>query len=351
MSRFIRAAGIAAVLAIPLTGTTALAHNSAKTMTAVKLQLKWLPQAQFGGYYVALKKGYYAKQGLNVTILPGGQTAPEQVVEGGGAQFGVDWMAQLLAARQQGAPVVRVAQFYQATGMRMIAYKSSHINSIKDFKGKTVEVWLGGNQYQFFALMHKDGIKCSITANSCAGMTVKSEPFTMTDFLDHKTDIAQAMTYNELGIVTEPKKDGGNGVPLKSLKIFNYNKLGVSMLEDGLFSTSTWLKSHKAIAVKFIRATVQGWSYAAEHPTYAGQVSYQAEGTNRETEAHQIYMAKAVAKLVKYQLAGHPAGWLNPTAYTRTWQEAKEDGIIKSKPSNATAMSYWSKATKGMKSP
>ncbi|HEV3311840.1 MAG TPA: ABC transporter substrate-binding protein, partial [Chloroflexota bacterium] len=130
--------------------------------------------------------------------------------------------------------------------------------------------------------------------------------------------------------------------------IFDYNKLGVSMLEDGLFAEKSWLKTHASTAEKFIRASIEGWKYAVAHPTYAGQVCFKDEGTNAETEAHQIYMAKQVASLVKYQLSGHPIGWLNPTAYKRTWQEAVTDGIIAKAPSGATDMSYWSKASTGL---
>jgi NitT/TauT family transport system substrate-binding protein len=347
MKVFIRALAITAAVCIPLAGATALAHPSGSA-TTVKLQLKWLPQSQFMGYYVAAARGYYKHQSLNVDILPGGESAPETIVEGGGAQFGVDWMAQLLAARQTGQNVVRVAQIFQATGMRMIAFKSAHIKSVRDFKGRTVEVWPGGNQYQFFALMHKYGFKCSVTAFTCKGLTVKSEPFVMDDFVNHKTDLAQAMTYNELGIVDQKPPTGTYGIPESKLTVFDYNKLGVSMLEDGLFADGGWLKSHGAIAVKFIRASIQGWKYAVAHPTYAGTVCYDNEGTNGETLAHQIYMAQKVAKLTTYQLKGHQIGWLNPASYTRTWKEAKQDGIISSKPVNATNMSFWSKAIKGL---
>ena len=347
MSRFFRGLAVAAAVCIPLAGTSALAHPST-SLVSVKLQLKWLPQSQFAGYYVAAAKGYYKQQGLKVQILPGGESAPETIVEGGGAQFGVDWMAQLLAGRQTGQNVVRIAQIFQATGMRMIAFKSEHITSVKGFRGKTVEVWPGGNQYQFFALMHKYGFKCSVSAFTCKGLTVKSEPFVMDDFINHTTDLAQAMTYNELGIVDQKPPTGTYGIPASKLTIFNYNTLGVSMLEDGLFADGGWLKTHGAIAVKFIRASIEGWKYAAAHPSYAGTVCYDNEGTNSETLQHQIYMAQKVAKLVTYQLSGHQIGWLNPTAYTRTWKEAKQDGIISKAPSGATNMSYWTKATKGM---
>src|SRR5579859_2646561 len=78
-----------------------------RAMTSVSLVLKWLPQAQFAGYYVALKKGYYAKEGLDLKILPGGPTiTPEQVVANGGANFGLDWLPSLLEERDHGVNLV-----------------------------------------------------------------------------------------------------------------------------------------------------------------------------------------------------------------------------------------------------
>src|SRR5690242_157519 len=127
-------------------------------MTQVSIVLKWVTQAQFAGYFVAQKKGYYANEGLDVTIIPGGPNVlPEELVEKGTATFGLDWLPSLLAQRESGNDLVNIAQFYQTTGMRLIAFKSTGIRSPKDFKGKKIGVWQFGNQYQFLAWMAKLG--------------------------------------------------------------------------------------------------------------------------------------------------------------------------------------------------
>ena len=78
------------------------ARRAAKA-TKVTLQLKWVTQAQFAGYYAAKAKGYYAAQGLDVTIKVGGPNiVPEQVVAGGQAQFGIDWLSSLMLVARQG---------------------------------------------------------------------------------------------------------------------------------------------------------------------------------------------------------------------------------------------------------
>ena len=83
----------------------------------VTLQLKWVTQAQFAGYYAAEDQGYYEDEGLNVTIRVGGpDIVPEQVVLGGQAEFGIDWLDNLLATRDQGNNIVNIAQVFTAVG-------------------------------------------------------------------------------------------------------------------------------------------------------------------------------------------------------------------------------------------
>lgn len=318
-------------------------HSTARALTHVTLVLKWVPQAQFAGYYVALNKGFYRQQGLDVTIQPGGPNiVPEQVVAGGQAQFGIDWLSGLLVARDHGLNIQNIAQIYQASGMRMITFKSSGINSIAKFKGHKVGVWPSGNQYQFYALMNK--LHMSPPQKY---MTVVTEGFVMDPFLNHQLDVSQAMTYNELGVVLE------HGVKMSQLNVFDYNKLGVSILEDGIFSTPSWLQSHRAVAVKFLRASIQGWKWADSHQTQAGTITYNytPAGTRSQgTLHHQIYMAHQVAKLIQ---AGpglsHPIGYMDPMLYQRTWSILLAQKQIKHAPSSTSYdQSYWAAATKGM---
>jgi len=300
-------------------------------LTSVTLVLKWVPQAQFAGYFIALDKGYYAQQGLNVTIKPGGpEVTPENVVAGGGAQFGIDWMSALLAARDRGLPIVNIAQIFQASGMRIITFKKSGINTIYKFQGHTVGVWFAGNEYQFFALEHKYHLK---------NIHVVSEPFVMTPFLTGKMDVAQAMTYNEIGVVLE------HGVSRSQLNIFDYNQLGVSILEDGIFATSSYLKSHGAIAVKFLRASIKGWQYALAHPVEAGAISFRHAPAGTTTLFHQKYMAKEVNKLIMYGPGlSHTIGYMGPNLFRRTWTTLLQQKVIKHAPSGAYTQVYWQQA-------
>ena len=112
------------------------------------LQLKWVTQAQFAGYYVAQEKGFYEEEGLEVTILPGGpDIAPTQVLAGGGADVIVEWMPAALAAREKGLPLVNIAQPFKSSGMMLTCLKESGITDPAiDFAGKTLGVCFSGNE-------------------------------------------------------------------------------------------------------------------------------------------------------------------------------------------------------------
>ncbi|MBV9278518.1 MAG: ABC transporter substrate-binding protein [Chloroflexi bacterium] len=319
-------------------GTAAQAARPGAGTDSVTLVLKWVPQAQFAGYFIALDNGYYRQEHLNVTIKPGGpDVTPETVVTGGGAQFGLDWLSGLLVARDKGLPLVNIAQVFQASGMRMITFKSSGINSIAQFRGHKVGVWPAGNEYQFYALMNKVGM--SPPQNY---MHVVTQLFVMDPFLNHQLDVAQAMTYNELGVVLE------HGVKRSQLNIFDYNKLGVSILEDGIMARADYVQSHRDIVVRFLRASIKGWQYAVSHPTQAGQISFSHAPSGTTTLHHQIYMAQQVAKLIKYGPGlSHPIGYMDPALYQRTWRTLLQQKVIHHMPASAYTQVYWKAATGG----
>src|SRR5438067_1464949 len=137
-------------------GTASAQPRSAK-LDKVTLQLKWVTQAQFAGYYAAKSLGYYKDFGLDVTLKVGGpDITPEQVVASGQAQIGLDWLPSLLATRDTGTNLVNIAQMFSRSGMTEIAFKASGITSVSAMKGKKVGVWCCGNQFELFAALTKN---------------------------------------------------------------------------------------------------------------------------------------------------------------------------------------------------
>src|SRR5579863_5477263 len=107
----------------------------------VTIQLKWVAQAQFAGYFVAKDKGFYKDAGLDVTINPGGpDVAPPQVIAGGGADVVVDWVPSALASREKGVPLVNISQTFKHSGLELVCRKDTGITKPSDFRGKTVGI-------------------------------------------------------------------------------------------------------------------------------------------------------------------------------------------------------------------
>jgi NitT/TauT family transport system substrate-binding protein len=311
---------ILAVCTALVAGTASASPKAAK-LTKVTIQLKWVPQAQFAGYYAASLKGFYKAQGLDVTLKNGGPNIiPETVVASGQAQFGVDWLPSLLAARDANTPLVNIAQVFARSGMTQLTWKSSGIDTIAKMKGKKVANWLGGNQYELFAALTKAGMNPAKNQ----GVTIVQQPFDMGLFLKHQVDSASAMTYNELAQVLE------TGVKASQVNVIKMQNVGTGMLEDGLFSTEKYLSSaaNQAIATKVIAATLQGWIYCRDNQAACVQMTLK-EGPTLP-KGHQTWMMNEINKLIWPTSAG--IGIMNKADYARTAKISLQFGVIKKAP-------------------
>jgi len=272
------------------------------------LQLKWVTQAQFAGYYVAKDKGFYEEEGLDVTILPGGpDIAPTQVLAGGGADVIVEWMPAALAAREKGLPLVNIAQPFKASGMMLTCLKESGINDPRtDFKGKTLGVWFSGNEYPFLSWMSQLGLS---TEGGPDGVTVLKQGFNVDPLLQKQAACISTMTYNEYGQVLDA------GISPDDLVTFKYEDQGVATLEDGLYVLESTLEDSAKVTdlVKFVRASMKGWKYAEENPEEAAQIVLDNDETGAQTLDHQVRMVTEIGKLT----AGSN-GVLDEADYQRT---------------------------------
>ncbi|MEM8981255.1 MAG: ABC transporter substrate-binding protein, partial [Pseudomonadota bacterium] len=208
---------------------TAMSLVAGGTMAAddVTLQLKWVTQAQFAGYYVALENGYYEEEDLNVTIKPGGpDIAPTQVLAGGGADVTVEWMPAALAAREKGLAMVNIAQPFKSSGMMLTCRKDAGVATTDDFAGKTLGVWFFGNEFPFLSWMSQLGIS---TDGGDAGVEVLKQGFNVDPILNGQAACVSTMTYNEYWQVIDA------GLTPDELVTFKYEEQGVATLEDGLY--------------------------------------------------------------------------------------------------------------------
>lgn len=311
--------------------------GDSQQLDKLTLQLKWLPQAQFMGYYVAKEKGYYEDEGIDITILPGGSDIiPEQQVYNGGADIGVTWVSSLMKYQSDGWDLVEVAQMFQKSAMLLVSKTSAGIESPADLKGKKVGSWFGGNEYEIYALLEANGIDRE------NDLELVQQDFTMNQILDDQIDAASAMTYNEYGLLLEA------GLSDSELNVIDMNDEGVAMLEDCLFVTKDWIAENEDLYVRFLRASIKGWIDACNDPEAAGQTVYDAD--NSVSLEHQVYMAKEVAKLVVPEgFDENNIGFIDMDAIQQTADLAHKYGLL-TEPAviseDTITSKYWEEATK-----
>ena len=304
-----------------------IAAGTAHAADKVTLQLKWVTQAQFAGYYVALDKGFYKDAGLDVTIKAGGpDIAPAQVIAGGGADVVLDWMPSALASREKGLSLVNIAQPFKSSGMMLTCRKDSGIKAPEDFRGKTLGVWFYGNEYPFLSWMSSLGIP---TDGSDNGVTVLKQGFNVDPILQGQADCVSTMTYNEYWQIIDA------GLSADDLVVFKYEDQGVATLEDGMYVLEDNL-ADVAFAdkmVRFVAASMRGWKYAEDNSDEAAEIVLDNDASGAQTEKHQKRMMGEIAKLT----AGSN-GALDPADYERTvatLMGGGSDPVITKMPSGA----------------
>ena len=304
-----------------------IAAGTAHAADKVTLQLKWVTQAQFAGYYVALDKGFYKDAGLDVTIKAGGpDIAPAQVIAGGGADVVLDWMPSALASREKGLSLVNIAQPFKSSGMMLTCRKDSGIKAPEDFRGKTLGVWFYGNEYPYLSWMSSLGIP---TDGSDNGVTVLKQGFNVDPILQGQADCVSTMTYNEYWQIIDA------GLSADDLVVFKYEDQGVATLEDGMYVLEDNL-ADAAFAdkmVRFVAASMRGWKYAEDNSDEAAEIVLDNDASGAQTEKHQKRMMGEIAKLT----AGSN-GALDPADYERTvatLMGGGSDPVITKMPSGA----------------
>lgn len=289
--------------------------SSAAELTPVSVQLQWLTQAQFACYYSALDQGYYAEEGLEVTIIPGAvDIVPIDVLTAGDADYAISWVPKVLGSIEQGAAVTNVAQIFERSGTLSVAKKSAGIASVADFKGKKIGSWGYGNEWELIAGMQKNGVTL---ADLDGGSTVQ-QAFDMNAFIAGDIDVAQAMTYNEYAQVLETTNEATGALYTpEDLTVFNWNDEGTGMLQDAIWANAEKLAGDTAYAeqtVKFIKGTIKGCVFAKDDPAKAADI-VTAAGSTLGT-SHQLWMTNEINKLIFPSTSG--VGHINEDQWKQT---------------------------------
>jgi NitT/TauT family transport system substrate-binding protein len=291
----------------------------------VTLQLKWVTQAQFAGYYAAKEKGYYDEENLDVTIKPGGpDITPEQVVASGGAEFGINWMPSLLATRDKGGDLVNIAQVFARSAMLELTWKDSNISSFSQMKGKKVGVWCCGNEFELLAALRKNGIEPTDKSD----VTMVNQPFDMNLLLQRQVDAAAAMTYNELAqVLAQKNPKTGEQYTFEDLNVLSMEDAGTAMLEDGVFVRGDWIadENNQDIAERFLRASFRGWIFCRDNPDECLQIVLDNGPTLGEE--HQRWMLNEINALIWPNENG--IGMMDAADFQRTADISHDLKVIK----------------------
>ena len=308
---------LAAASALVLTGCTTGggtdgATDGAGELTPVTLQLQWVAQAQFAGYYAAVDQGFYEDEGLDVTIMEGGpDIVPQDVLASGDVDYAISWVPKVLGSIEQGANITNVAQIFERSATTQISFKDQGIETAADLDGKNVGSWGFGNEWELFAGMQKAGVEL-------ADIKLIQQAFDMTGFLSGDIDAAQAMTYNEYAQVLETKNpDTGELYQPADLNVIDWNKEGTAMLQDAIWANGDKLaldKDYADTTVKFIKASIRGWVYAAENPQEAADIVTAAGSALGQS--HQLWMTNEINKLIWPSTNG--IGLVDETAWQNT---------------------------------
>jgi NitT/TauT family transport system substrate-binding protein len=323
---------LAALLGVAVLAMTACGGDDegGGDMDKVTLQSKWVVQAQFAGYYAALDQGFYEDENLDVTIRPGGpDIIPEQVVLGGQAELGIDWLDSLLATRDKGQNLVNIAQVFTRSGMTEVTWADSGLDEITDLRGKKVGVWLGGNEHKLFAALNKNGM------DPQKDVTIVKQPFDMNLLLNREVDAAAAMTYNELAQVLETKNpDTGQLYQISDLNVMKMSDLGTGALEDGVFARGDWIadEDNKDIAKRFLKASFRGWVYCRDNPEDCLRIVLDNGPTLGE--GHQRWQLNEINALIWPAPKG--IGIMDPESFDIT-NEIAVSGKVISKPATDDA--------------
>ncbi|HEY8590526.1 MAG TPA: ABC transporter substrate-binding protein [Naasia sp.] len=288
-------------------------------LTSVRLQLQWLPQTQFAGYYVALDQGYFEEEGFDeVEIIPsGGDIVPQDALVAGDADFAVAWVPKVLGTLEaSGVELTNIAQVFQESGTLQVSWADDGIESVADFEGKRIGSWGFGNEWEIFAAMAAEDLDST-------SVSVVTQDFSMNALLDRDVDAAQAMTYNEWAQILEVvNPDTGELYQPEDFNVISYADTEGAMLQDALWADTQRLADDPAYAdaaVRFLKAVIKGWVFARDNPEEASEITYDA-AINAEAAfpvgpVHQLWQMNEVNKLI---WTGGEFGIIDSAAWDQT---------------------------------
>ncbi len=270
---------------------TALGGAECDTVDSVRVQLQWVAQAQFAGYFVANDRGFYADECLEVEILEGAvEIVPQTVLATGGAEFGLAWVPKALVSREQGADIVNIAQVFERSGTLEVSFADSGITEPADWAGKKVGNWGFGNEFELTAAIEQFGVE---------NVELVQQSFDMLALLNGEIDAAEAMIYNEYAQVLEAENPAtGELYQPEDLNVIDFNDIGTAMLQDAVWVNADWISQagNEDIATRFLKATFRGWIHCLDE--FDDCVQVVLDNGSTLGESHQQWQLNEILGLI-----------------------------------------------------
>jgi NitT/TauT family transport system substrate-binding protein len=301
--------GLARVIGLALASAACLpAASPTPALTPITVQLSWLHQAEFSGFYVAEQQGYFAAEGLKVTFLEGGPKVDfiAPVVKGT-AQFGIAQPADLILARAAGQPVRSIAAIYRRSPIVFFSLADSGLTRPQDFAGKKIRSTTTIDQ-TLQAMMARAGIGPdqyqSVYLPSDVALFASGETPVWGGFIN-----VLALEVQQAG---------------HKINIIYPDDYGIHFYGDVLITTDALIAQQPDLVQSFTRATLKGWTYAIEHPAEVGAmvVKYQPQG-NADLEN-----AKMIASIPLVNTGEDFIGWMKPAVWAGMATTLREQDVL-----------------------
>jgi len=306
------------------------ATDGVTELIPVTLQLQWVPQSQFAGYFAARDLGFYEDVGLDVTIVDGGvDIVPATVLDSGAADFAISWVPRGLVPREEGLNITNIAQVFQRSGTLQVSFADTGINSVEDLAGKNVGNWGFGNEFELFAGL------ASVGLDPQNDVTLVQQDFNMTALINGDIDAAQAMIYNEYAQVLETENpETGELFQPEDLTIIDWNDVGTAMLQDAIWADADRLDddaAYRETAVKFVEASLRGWAFCRDNSQDCVDVVV-AAGPPFGGPGHQAWMMNEINALIWPSPGG--VGIMDQALWDQTVEVATSQGILAAAPTD-----------------
>ncbi|MBU1276418.1 MAG: ABC transporter substrate-binding protein [Proteobacteria bacterium] len=292
-----------------------LAPATAGALTKVSLQLQWVHQAQFAGFYLAQDLGLYRQAGLEVEIRPGGPGIdPLSELATLRCDFAMSWLSEALVMRSKGVDLVNLAQLIQRSALMLVVFNDRGISQIKDLDGRKVGLWRRQFAVPPRALFAKLGIRVDEV----------SQNVSMAPFLQRAVEAATAMFYNEYHQLYQA------GVDRDEITVFDFAEHGLNFPEDGVYTMEDTWRERRQVCQAFVQASLEGWrrAFIDQERALASVMKRVNEANLASNLAHQRWMLKSMQQLYTHRVGTALMGQLSPYDLRQVNRVLVEQGFI-----------------------